>query len=372
MKSKYRPLFEPFTLKNGVTVKNRLAVAPLTHWGSSDDGHITDIERAYLKLRASDIGIFVTACTLVQKGGRAFQGQPFALTEADIPSLSEVARIIQNQGALAVLQIHHGGNRVTSDLNDGQPPRVASALGHDDWHEMTDAEVKSLVEAFGNATALAIKAGFDGIEIHGANNYLLQQFYSGATNVRTDAWGGSREKRMRFPLAVTDACLAARDAAGKPEFIIGYRLSPEEPFEAGLTMEDTFALIDNLTQRPIDYIHISLHEFWSKAKRGAPEDFRLKLISERVAGKTALIGLGDLVTADKLLEAKETGWTDFVAIGRTAVATPYAGSLIATGREDELTAEIDPDKKAYYALPETLWELIMADNMSWLPRPKKR
>ena len=87
-----------------------------------------------------------------------------------------------------------------------------------------------------------IKAtGFDGVEIHGANNYLIQQFFSAQSNRRTDAWGGSLQNRLRFPLAVVDAVTAVRDRHAKPEFIIGYRFSPEEPGENGITMADTFA-----------------------------------------------------------------------------------------------------------------------------------
>ena len=371
MKQTYAKLFEPFTLKNGVTVKNRLVVAPLTHFGSDEAGHLTDIERAFLGERATDVGLFVTACYLVQTGGRAFTGQPFAISEADLPSMREVARILRDQGALAVMQIQHGGARVTPELNGGDLPRVPSELPGTPSRAFTSREVESLVESFANAARLAMRAGFDGVEIHGANNYLVQQFYSGATNLRADAWGGTRQKRMRFPLAIVDAVLEARKAEGRPSFIVGYRLSPEEPFENGLTMQDTFELVDALCGRDIDYIHVSLHDFYSKAKRGAPADYRLKLIGERVAGRTALIGLGDLVTADRLAKALATRWTDFVAIGRTAVATPHAASLIATGREEELSAEIDPARKSFYHIPEPLWKLIMADDMGWLPRVKK-
>lgn len=104
---------------------------------------------------------------------------------------------------------------------------------------------------------MAIQAGFDGVEIHGANGYLLQQFYSGASNRRTDKWGGAREKRMRFPLAVLDAVLEARKESGRNDFIVGYRFSPEEPWDDGLTMEDTLALIDELRKRNLDYLHVS-------------------------------------------------------------------------------------------------------------------
>ena len=117
--------------------------------------------------------------------------------------------------------------------------------------ELTNDEINKIIEGFGHATELSIKAGYDGIEIHGANNYLLQQFYSPFTNRRTDEWGGSEEKRMNFPLKVIDACCKVREKCNRPDFIIGYRLSPEEPYENGLTMTETLKLIKVLMTKPL-------------------------------------------------------------------------------------------------------------------------
>ena len=108
--------------------------------------------------------------------------------------------------------------------------------------EFKEQDIKRIIDDFAKATEISIKAGYDGIEIYGANNYLIQQFYSGYYNKRNDEWGGSLEKRMRFPLEVVDACCKVRDKYKKPEFIIGYRLSPEEPFEEGITMTEPLVL----------------------------------------------------------------------------------------------------------------------------------
>lgn len=113
-------LFSFYTLPNGVEIKNRLVVAPMTHWGADvHTGVITDAERNFLKGRAEGFGMFILAATLVARGGKSFAGEPHAISEADLPSLKERARIIHAQGAKAVLQIHHGGYTALNDLLDG-------------------------------------------------------------------------------------------------------------------------------------------------------------------------------------------------------------------------------------------------------------
>ena len=123
--------------------------------------------------------------------------------------------MVTHEGILPTPAIPHGRHRL-----------APSADG--DAREADAGEIEALIAAFAQATRLALRAGFDGVEIHGANGFLLQQFYSAKSNHRQDAWGGSRERRMRFPLTVVDAVTAVRDAMQRPDFIVGYRFSPEE------------------------------------------------------------------------------------------------------------------------------------------------
>ncbi|EGV06268.1 oxidoreductase, FAD/FMN dependent [Haemophilus pittmaniae HK 85] len=264
MDAKFAPLFQEYQLNNGVTLKNRLVVAPMTHFGSNADGTLGAQERIFIGNRAGDMGMFILAATLVQDGGKAFHGQPEAIHESQLASLTETAALIKAQGAKAILQIHHGGKQAITELLNGRDKISASADEASGTRAATADEVQSLIAAFGHATDLAIRAGFDGVEIHGANNYLIQQFYSGHSNRRTDEWGGSREKRLRFPLAVVDAVLAVKAQHQAEQFIVGYRFSPEEPEEAGLTMQDTFVLLDALTAKPLQYLHVSLWDFYKK------------------------------------------------------------------------------------------------------------
>ena len=371
MNPKYAPLFQTYTLNNGVTIKNRLAVAPMTHFGSQADGLISDQERTFLCNRAGDMGLFITAATLVQKDGKAFHGQPEATGEHCLDSLKETAQILQRQGAKAILQIHHGGSKAIDDLLDGLDKISASANKAEHTREATAEEVEALIASYAQAADLALRAGFDGVEIHGANGYLIQQFYSAQSNRRNDQWGGSLENRMRFPLAVVDAVVAVREKHQRDDFIIGYRFSPEEPGEDGLTMTETGALIDALVQKPLQYLHVSLWEFDKKIRRGGDTaQTRMQFIHERINGKLPLIGVGNLFTADQILAAYETGWAEFIALGKTVMINPHIATQIREGREAEIGTQLDPTRADHYGLPDTLWGFASSGTQSWLPPVK--
>ncbi|EFV81500.1 MULTISPECIES: NADH-dependent flavin oxidoreductase [Neisseria] len=371
MNPKYAPLFQTYTLNNGVTIKNRLAVAPMTHFGSQADGLISDQERTFLSNRAGDMGLFITAATLVQKDGKAFHGQPEATGEHCLDSLKETAQILQQQGAKAILQIHHGGSKAIDDLLDGLDKISASASEAEHAREATAEEVEALIASYAQAADLALRAGFDGVEIHGANGYLIQQFYSAQSNRRNDQWGGSLENRMRFPLAVVDAVVAVREKHQRDDFIIGYRFSPEEPGDDGLTMTETGALIDALVQKPLQYLHVSLWEFDKKIRRGGDTaQTRMQFIHERINGKLPLIGVGNLFTADQILAAYETGWAEFIALGKTVMINPHIATQIREGREDEIETQLDPTRADHYGLPDTLWGFASSGTQSWLPPVK--
>ena len=371
MNPKYAPLFQTYTLNNGVTIKNRLVVAPMTHFGSQADGLISDQERTFLSNRAGDMGLFITAATLVQKDGKAFHGQPEATGEHCLDSLKETAQILRQQGTKAILQIHHGGSKAIDDLLDGLDKISASANEAEHAREATAKEVEALIASYAQAADLALRAGFDGVEIHGANGYLIQQFYSAQSNRRNDQWGGSLENRMRFPLAVVDAVVAVREKHQRDDFIIGYRFSPEEPGEDGLTMTETGALIDALVQKPLQYLHVSLWEFDKKIRRGGDTaQTRMQFIHERINGKLPLIGVGNLFTADQILAAYETGWAEFIALGKTVMINPHIATQIREGREAEIETQLDPTRADHYGLPDTLWGFASSGTQSWLPPVK--
>ena len=198
------------------------------------------------------------------------------------------------------------------------------------------------LENFALATELSIKSGYDGVEIHGANNYLIQQFYSPHTNHRTDQWGGSDEKRMNFVLHIVDAVCKVKEKYNRPDFIIGYRLSPEEPYEDGLTMTETLKLIRALVKKPLQYIHISLRDYFRKARRGEGAGTeRLKLIHNETKGKVALIGIGGLYSEKDFEKALNTGFCEFIGTGRASMLNKDLGTLLKEKKGDKICLEFD-------------------------------
>ena len=366
-----KQLFQAYTLNNGVEIKNRLVVAPMTHLASNLDGTLSEQERRFLSNRAENMGMFITAATLVADGGKAFYGQPEAIHENQLDSLRETAEILQAQGAKALLQIHHGGKDSLDDLLNGKDKISASEHAPTQTRAATADEVEQLVQAFANAADLALRAGFDGVEIHGANGYLIQQFFSGEFNKRSDKWGGSLEKRLAFPLAVVDAITAVPEKHKRPDFIIGYRFSPEEPGEHGLTMQDTYALIDALVEKPLQYLHISLWEFDKKARRGADNNLtRMQLTHEYINGRLPLIGVGKLVSGQQIREAMNTGWAEFIAVGKAVMLNPNVATLLQENRDSEMAIYLDPERADHYGLPDLLWKLSI-EGADWLPPTKE-
>ena len=370
--------FKKYTLNNKVEVPSLLAVAPMTLFGSNPDGTIGDEERNFYKQRATGIGLYIVGATCVSLEGLAFDNQPRAFDDKDLPSNKERVKIIKEQGALAINQIHHGGclglkrlsgvpvMAVSADVFNKELEKKGELKEDTKAIEITEKDIKRIIDDFARATEISIKAGYDGIEIHGANNYLLQQFYSGYYNKRTDEWGGSLEKRMKFPLAVVDACCKIRDKYNKPEFIIGYRLSPEEPFEDGITMTETLALVRELMKRPLQFIHVSQSKFFQEARRGEGSGTaRLKLIHDELKGKMALIGVGGLFSYDDLNKALDSGYADFIGVARALMLNKDLGILLKEGKGDKIRLEIDPEHPEDFNLPKMLWGMSIQEG-SWL------
>ncbi|GAF66638.1 NADH-dependent flavin oxidoreductase [Bacillus sp. TS-2] len=366
MQQKYKPLFETFTFPNGVDIKNRLVLAPMTHYSSNEDGTISEEELAYIKVRTKDFGTIITACANVTENGKAFYGQPGIFSDEMLPGLKKLAKTIQNEGAKAIIQIHHGGFQSPPELVPNRDVVSASSI-KEGVRSLQHDEIKEIIKAFGDATKRAIDAGFDGVEIHGANGYLIQQFYSPHSNIREDQWGGTNENRMRFPLAIVDACQGIVEKYANKPFILGYRFSPEEPSTPGLTMTETFALVDSLANKPLDYLHISLAEALSAPHRGAAQTnlSRVELIRDVINERVPLIAVGSINTPDQALEVREKN-IPLIAFGRELLIAPRWGQLVMNDQLEEIEYILQLKEKDKYQLPENLWKKI-ENREGWVP-----
>lgn len=196
MNNKYKKLFETVTLPNGVSLRNRFVLAPLTHTSSNDDGTISDVEISYIEKRAKDVGLAINAASNVNDIGKAFPGQPSVAHDSDIEGLKRLATAMKKNGAKALVQIHHGGAQALPELTPNgdvvaPSPVSMKSFGQQQEHharEITTEEIEQTIKDFGEATRCAIEAGFDGVEIHGANHYLIHQFFSPYYNRREDEW----------------------------------------------------------------------------------------------------------------------------------------------------------------------------------------
>ncbi|PQP91246.1 NADH-dependent flavin oxidoreductase, partial [Paenibacillus sp. AR247] len=208
MNPKYQPILEPYRFKNGVEVKNRVVLAPMTISYSRQDGTITDDVIAYYESRSNGVGMAVTGSAIVTSSGKVFGGEIAADHDDRIPSLQRLAAAMKKRGAKAILQIFHGGREALPEAVPNGEIVSASAIAKEGQsvipRALEDQEILEIIRAFGASTRRAIEAGFDGVEIHGANRFLIQQFFSPYTNRRDDRWGGDLDKRMAFPLAIVD------------------------------------------------------------------------------------------------------------------------------------------------------------------------
>lgn len=370
MNPKYEALFEPFTFPNGGTLPNRLLLAPMTTNSSFENGMVTGDEHRYYARRSQGLGAVITSCAHVLENGR-FAGSLSAASDKRVESLAKLARTIQASGAKAILQIFHVGRMGNRRALRGDHPVSASAVAPlredaETPRAMTAAEVEEVIQAFGEATRRAIQAGFDGVELHGANTYLIQQFFSPHSNRREDEWGGTLEKRLRFPLAIVEAAQkAVKEHADKP-FILGYRVSPEEMEEPGITLDDTLVLLERLKTVGLDYIHVSTGSYKQPSLRNKQDKTPiLKPILEAVGNDIPLIGVGAIHTPDDAVEAMEMG-LPLLAIGRQLLVEPDWIQKVQGGREAEIRRVIRPEDREDLAFPDEMWEYVKS-RPGWLP-----
>ena len=306
-------LFAPMTLARGPAWKNRFMLAPLTNSQSHADGRLSDDEFRWLTMRAAGgFGLVMTCAAHMQRQGQGFPGQLGVFSDDHLPGLARLADAIRAKGAVSSLQLHHAGIRSPEDLIGGQPvgPSDDAETGA---RALTGAEVEEIVEDFAAAAERAERAGFDGVEIHGAHGYILSAFLSPDTNRRQDAYGGSPARRGRI---VKDIVAAIRARCG-PDFQLGLRLSPER---FGLVMGEIRDLAaELLASGDLDFLDMSL---WDAFKAPIDPTFAerplIDWFAELPRGATRLGVAGKIMAPETARRALAHG-ADFVILGRAAI-----------------------------------------------------
>lgn len=304
---------EPVTFARGAAANNRIFLAPLTNTQSHEDGRLSNDEYRWLTLRAKGgFGLTMTCAAHVQAHGKGFPGQLGVFDDRHLNGLSRLADGIREHGSLAIAQLHHAGMRSPRELIGGAPvcPSDNKKTGA---RGLARSEVLALIEDFVAAAVRCEKAGFDGVEIHGAHGYIICQFLSPVINRRRDEFGGSLANRARLLEAIIDG---VRENCG-PDFSIGVRLSPER---FGLRMQEMLDLARGLMhEAKIDFLDMSL---WDVFKEPEEDSFKGKSLlawfAELARGPVRLCVAGNIRTGADLHAALATG-IDAVVVGRTAI-----------------------------------------------------
>ena len=319
-------LFEPAVF-GALQLSNRVVMAPLTRTRADDDGVPTEVMVEYYRQRAGQ-GLIISEGTWPDAEGKSYAGQPGIVTPAQIAGWRPVTDAVHEAGGTIVMQLMHGGrvghpeisgeSRVVAPSALAAPGQTHTPVGKADLpvaHALTLDEIPDVVEQFAQAARNAIAAGFDGVEVHGANGYLVHEFLSPVSNIRDDRYGGSPENRARFAIEVTAAVAAAVGADRT-----GIRLSPQHNIQGVLEEDDadvhaTYAAVaEGLAPLGLAFIDVL---------SAAPTSPLVQHI-RRTAGAPLIIntGFGVVTTREDAEALVADGWADAVAAGRPVIANP--------------------------------------------------
>jgi len=306
-------LSDPLPLAHGPGLPNRLMLAPLTNMQSHADGTLSDDEAHWLLLRArGGFGLTMTAAAHVQASGQGFPGQLGCWSDRQLPGLARLAQGIRAAGSVSALQLQHSGRRSNPGLT-GLPKVGPWDDAETGARALSTAEVEQLVEDFIQAALRAERAGFDGVEVHGAHGYLLCAFLDAEHNQRADRYGGSLERRSRILFEIVEGI---RHRAG-PGFQVGLRISPER---YGIALAEARLLAGQmLAGGLLDYLDLSLWDVFKPPLEEGPTGRPLIAhFSDLPRGATRLGVAGKLMDAARAQACLDAG-ADFVLIGRGAI-----------------------------------------------------
>lgn len=333
-------LAQPFQLPRGAVVKNRIFKSAMSEaLGTRQGAPTPELVRLYGAWADGGVGLCVTGNVMIDHGALGEPGNVVIADDRDLPALKEWAQAATRNGTQCWVQLNHPGKQSPKGLNKGGNVAPSAVPFRADMQaffatprELTDTEVRALVQRFGEAAKVVKKAGFSGVQIHGAHGYLVSQFLSPHHNVRTDDWGGTPEKRRRFVLEVYGAM---RKAVG-PKFPIGIKLNSADFQRGGFTEEESLDTIRALADAGIDLIEISGGTYEAPAMTGVKagktpvkestrqrEAYFLEFAEKaRQAVKTPLVVTGGFRSAQGMAQAIESGAVDMVGMARMLAIEP--------------------------------------------------
>lgn len=341
---RYPTLFSPFKL-GSVTLRNRTVMAPMSTNLGSDEGAVTPRQIAFYRARAEGgIGmVIVEFCCVQRSTGRSEHRQLSLETRAHLDGHLRLVEAIKSAGAVACLQLQHGGPGVKRELVENGvavgPTDVRSRHNPDKLtaRALSDAEIEHLIECFGKTAELGVEAGYEAFELHGAHGYLLTSFLTPYYNHRDDAWGGDEERRLNFPRRVIQR---VKQAIGNRPLI--YRVSAEEFTPKGLSIEDMERIAPKLVAAGADALHVSIGLGATSFDKiiepmSMPEGWRIPYAGRiRRTVDVPVITVGQIrwpATAEKALTDNEA---DLIAFGRPLLADPEWANKALRGEEDTI------------------------------------
>ncbi len=305
--------FDTVTFLHGSSMPNRFMLAPLTNQQSHADGSLSDDEIHWLTMRAQGgFGLTMTAAAHVQAVGQGFPGQLGIFSDDHLPGLERMAAVLNASGTVSYAQLHHAGNRAPSDVTGMQPvcPSDDEATGA---RALTLEEVHELRDAFIAAAVRSERAGFHGVELHGAHGYVLCQFLSAEINHRNDEYGGSLENRSRLLFEIVDGIRSACS----PDLALAVRLSPER---FGMRTGEIVEVFERLVQGgKVDLIDMSLWDFNRTTDQpGFDDRTLLEVFAALPRGDVRLGVAGKIHTPADVQRVLDAG-VDIPVLGRVAI-----------------------------------------------------
>jgi mycofactocin system FadH/OYE family oxidoreductase 2 len=343
VRQRYPHLFQPLQIRN-VRLRNRITSS--AHGTSLSVGGLpSESFTAYHQARArGGIGLIVIEGIRIHPTTMSHALAIAGWRPEIVEPLARVADVVHAEGAAIFAQILHQGRQVGSSYSQTRllaPSPLPCPLYREIPSEMTHADIREIVSAFAGAAARVKAAGFDGVEIHGAHGYLIQEFLSPFSNERRDEYGGSLENRLRFPLEVLDA---VRETVGD-DFVVGLRVSVDEFTPGGLTVEDMKTVARHFVDTgKVDYLSLSQSNYNGASYSTMIPDMqfsRAAYVDLQAAVKAAVpelptISVGRIIAPEEAERIIAAGQADLVAMTRAQIADPELANKARTGRADEI------------------------------------